>query len=189
VVISSVLRFLDYYSGVFALLGLTATVVIGLIATDRLVLSAAHRITAQVVHRAVALAAVALLVTHIAIKISEAHASDTAAFVPYHTPFYVGVGTLASDLFVLVLVVGLVRGRFAGTRAAGAWRALHALCYPAWALSIWHGLMAGRRPAHWVDWSYGVCLGAVGLAVVTRLILPAQDPAVRPAAPRERVLR
>src|SRR5207253_1106719 len=46
-------RFMLYYAGVFALLGLTASVLAGLVATDRIVMRPGHRVMAQAVHRAV----------------------------------------------------------------------------------------------------------------------------------------
>jgi len=175
--ISAVLGFLEYYSGVFALVGLTVTVVIGLAATGRIVLSVSRRIDAQVVHRSISLAAVALLITHILLKVAEGHASPLDAVAPFAASdrtFYLGAGTLAFDLFVLVTVTGYVRGRFARGAAPGVWRALHVTAYLAWPLSIVHGLDAGRAAAPWVTWSYGACLCAVAAALLVRLGIAAR---------------
>jgi hypothetical protein len=58
-------RFLLVYSGVFALVALTAAVAAGLLAAGKIALSPRHRIAAQAVHRAISLIALAVLVTHI----------------------------------------------------------------------------------------------------------------------------
>jgi hypothetical protein len=94
------------------------------------------------------------------------------AFVPFLAhgrTFYVGLGTVASDLFVLIVVTGIARGRFVGRRP-WTWRAIHATAYLAWPMSIAHGLLAGRTAKPYVDWSYGACLAAVALALVIRLV-------------------
>ena len=51
-------RFMLYYAGVFALIGLTASVGVGLLATDRIVMTPGHRVMAQAVHQAVSFGAV-----------------------------------------------------------------------------------------------------------------------------------
>src|SRR6202042_1650660 len=80
-----------------------------------------------------------------------------------------GLGTVAADLFVLIVVTGFLRGRFAG-RWPWAWRSIHAAAYAAWPLAVVHGLLAGRTAKPYVDWSYGACLALVGLALVIRLV-------------------
>ena len=44
-------HFMLFYAGVFALIGLTASVGVGLVATDRIVMTPGHRVMAQAVHR------------------------------------------------------------------------------------------------------------------------------------------
>ena len=102
-----------------------------------------------------------------------AHRSQVIdAFVPFLArgrTFYIGLGTIASDLVVLLIVTGIARGRFAA-RWPWTWRAIHATAYLCWPLSIVHGLLAGRTAKPYVDWSYGACLAAVGLALIIRLV-------------------
>jgi DMSO/TMAO reductase YedYZ heme-binding membrane subunit len=114
--------------------------------------------------------------------------------------FYIGLGTIASDLVVLLIVTGIARGRFAA-KWPWTWRAIHAAAYLAWPLAIGHGLLAGRTAKPYVDWSYGACLAAVGLALIIRLVatlrgrretaaypvpdrVPSPIPAVMPAMAR-----
>jgi hypothetical protein len=166
------MAFMDYFAGVFSLLSLTAAVVCGLAATDRLVLSARQRVAMQSVHRATAVAALGFLAIHIAVKVTEQHATPLAALLPFAggATFAVGLGTLAADLLVLTAATGAVRGRFAGSRRPWLWRLLHSSAYACWPIALAHGLTAGRAAAVWVLWSYGLCAAAVGLALLVRLL-------------------
>jgi len=173
IIATAVQRFLLYYSGVFALVALTAAVGAGLLAADKIVLPPGRRVAAQAVHRAISLVALAALATHIVFEIIAHRARVTDAFVPFLTQrrtFYMGVGTIASDLVVLIIATGIVRRRFAGGRAPWAWRVLHVTAYLAWPFAILHGLLGGRPARPYVDWSYGACLVAVVLALVMRYV-------------------
>jgi hypothetical protein len=90
-------------------------------------------------------------------------------FLAHGRTFYIGLGTIASDLVVLLIATGIARGRFAAKRQ-WTWRVIHATAYLAWPLAIVHGLLAGRTAKPYVDWSYGACLAAVGLALIIRLV-------------------
>ena len=174
VILTALQRFLLTYSGVFALIALTAAVAAGLIATDRLVVTPAGRVTFQAVHRALSLAAVGFLVTHVLLEIlaHRSHAIDAVVpFLASGRTLYLGLGTLASDLILLIALTSVVRGRFA-SRWTGAWRAVHVTAYLGWPLAILHGLLAGRTAKPYVDWSYGACVAAVAVALVVRLVVP-----------------
>ncbi len=188
VIAVAVQRFLLFYSGVFALVALTAAVGAGLLASGRIVLSPGRRVVTQAVHRAISLVALAALITHIVLEIVAHKARTIDAFVPFLAQgrtFYIGVGTIASDLVVLIIATGIVRRRFAG-RAPRAWRALHATAYLAWPFAILHGLLAGRSARPYVDWSYGACLALVGLVLVMRYVATVRggDTAAQPVPDR-----
>jgi len=171
-ILAAVQRFMLFYSGVLALVALTAAVGVGIVAADRIVMAPPGRVVAQAVHRAVSLAALAFLVTHIVLEILAHRSRVIDAFVPFLAhgrTFYIGLGTIASDLLIVLIVTGIARGRFAG-RWPWTWRAIHATAYLVWPLAIVHGLLAGRTPKPYVDWSYGACLAAVGLALIVRLV-------------------
>jgi DMSO/TMAO reductase YedYZ heme-binding membrane subunit len=186
-------RFMLSYSGVFALIALTAAVAAGLIATDRIVMTPAGRVVSQSVHRALSLAATGFLATHILLEVLAHRSRPIDAVAPFLAPgrtLYLGLGTLASDLVLLILVTGVARRRFAAGWPS-AWRVLHVTAYLAWPLAIVHGLLAGRQAKPYVDWSYGACLAAVALALVIRLVAttrsrtevaryPVPDPAALP---------
>jgi hypothetical protein len=178
--------FLTFYAGVFSLFALTTTVGLGLLATERQILNIRYRVYAQLVHRAAALVGIGFLVTHIAMKIAAGLVPSYGSVVPTSN-LYVGMGAVASDLFIIVIATGVMRGRFAQAERPWLWRVLHDLAYAAWPLSILHGLAAGRSPASWVSWSYVACLVLVGAALMLRVVVairPARvnQPAAKPSA-------
>ena len=100
-------QFMLYYAGVFTLIALCASVVLGLVATDRMILNPGHRIWMQSAHRAASFGALVFLIIHIVTEIlaQRVHALD--AFVPFLSPFrtfYIGLGTIASDLILLLVI-------------------------------------------------------------------------------------
>jgi hypothetical protein len=169
IAVAAIQRFLAFYAGVFALVGMSITIMVGLLATDRIVLGIGHRVLAQAVHRATATAAMAFLVAHLVVKILSGHAKAADAVV--FRPTALGLGALAFDLMLVITITGILRAWFAQSAKPGLWRALHAVSYLAWPVAIVHGLVAGRKPAGWVTWGYVLCLIAVGLALLTRVLL------------------
>jgi DMSO/TMAO reductase YedYZ heme-binding membrane subunit len=165
-------HFMLFYSGVLALVALTTAVGVGVVATDRIVMTPGHRVVAQAVHRAVSFGALAFLITHIVLEILAHRSHVIDAFVPFLAEgrrFYIGLGTVASDLVIVLIITGIARGRFA-SRRPGTWRAIHAVAYLAWPFSIVHGLLAGRKAHPYVDWSYGACVALVALALMIRFV-------------------
>jgi DMSO/TMAO reductase YedYZ heme-binding membrane subunit len=170
-ILAAAQRLALFYSGVVALIALTAAVAAGLVATDRIVMTPAGRVRSQAVHRALALAAVGFLATHVLMEVLAHRSRPVDAVAPFLASgrmLYLGLGTLASDLVLVIIATGVARRRFAGRPAT--WRAIHATAYLAWPLAILHGLLAGRHAKPYVDWSYGACLAAVALALVIRLV-------------------
>ena len=166
-------RFMLFYAGVFALIGLTASVGVGLLATDRIFMTPGHRVMAQAVHQAVSFGALAFLIIHIVTEIlaQRVHAID--AFIPFLSPyrtFYIGLGTIASDLILLLVVTSIVRKRFTAHGKAWRWRAIHYTAYAAFVLGVMHGLLGGRYAKPYVDWSYGFAIALTALALVVRFL-------------------
>jgi hypothetical protein len=166
-------EFLNFYAGVFSLVSLTATVGLGLLTTERIYLPIRHRVNTQLIHRGTALIGVGFLVTHIGMKIAAGLVPPYGSVIPT-TNLFVGMGAVASDLFIVVIATGVMRGRFAQAERPWMWRIMHDLAYIAWPVSILHGLMAGRAPAPFVSWSYILCLIAVGVALLLRLVMNAR---------------
>lgn len=175
-ILAEVQNFLTVYAGVVSLVALTTTVGLGLLTSERLIMPIPWRVRAQLVHRGAALVGVGFLVVHIGMKIAAGLVPPYGSVLPT-TNFAIGMGALASDLMIVIVATGVMRGRFAQAERPWLWRGLHDLAYLAWPLSILHGLAAGRTPAAWVGWSYIACLVAVGTALLLRVLA-----SLRPAA-------
>ena len=172
-------HFLLYYAGVLALIALTAEVGIGLVASDRIFMKPSARVTAQALHRAMGFGAIAFLVIHIVLEIIAGRSGPADAVIPFldkGKTFYLGLGTVASDMFIVIMMTGIFRARLAANMSPKAWRVIHASAYAAWIFGLVHGLLAGR-PAKaffgfsgFVAWSYGACVVAVAAALMVRLV-------------------
>lgn len=165
--------FLEFYAGVFALVGLSASVVAGLAASSRFT-PVRLRVLAQSAHRAVSVMSVSFLAAHILLEVLGRRASPADTVVPLglwegHAP-WLGLGAIASDTMIFIFVTGVARGRFAGGVRPWAWRVLHVAAYLCWPIAILHGLNAGRTPKDWVTLSYAVCLGTVAVMALARLV-------------------
>ncbi len=167
-------HFMLYYAGVFALIGLTASVGIGLVATDRIIMTPGHRVMAQAVHRAVSFGALAFLIIHIVTEILAQRVHVIDAFIPFLSPFrtfYIGLGTIASDLILLIVITSVLRKRFTAHGKAWQWRAIHYSSYVAFVFGVLHGLLGGRTAKPYVDWSYGFAIALTAGAIVVRYLI------------------
>ncbi|MBC6462632.1 hypothetical protein, partial [Actinomadura sp. HBU206391] len=129
VVVAEIQRFMDFYSGVFTLVGLTLSVIAGLVATDRMILKIQHRILAQALHRAATLVATAFLISHVVIEILTKNADAVQVLLPIGRTSAIALGTVAAHLMIVVALTGLARARFATGRRPWLWRGLHGLAY------------------------------------------------------------
>jgi len=166
-------RFMLYYAGVLALVGLTGSVLLGLVATDRIVMTPAHRVMAQAVHRAFSFGTLAFLIMHIVTEILAQRSHVIDAVVPFLSPyrtFYIGLGTIASDLIVLLVVTSILRKRFTAHGKAWRWRAIHYTSYVAFVFAVLHGLLGGRTAKPYVDWSYGFAIAVTALGLAVRFL-------------------
>ena len=165
--------FMLYYAGVFTLIALCASVALGLVATDRMILNPGHRIWVQSAHRAASFGALTFLIIHIVTEILAQRVHVLDAFVPFLSPFrtfYIGLGTIASDLILLLVITGILRKRFTANGNAWRWRAIHYASYVAFVFGVWHGLLGGRPGKPYVDWSYGFVVAFVALGLAVRIL-------------------
>jgi DMSO/TMAO reductase YedYZ heme-binding membrane subunit len=179
-------HFMLFYAGVFALIALCASVALGLVATDRMFLNPAHRVFIQSAHRAASFGAVAFLIIHIVTEILAQRVHVLDAVVPFLSPFrtfYIGLGTIASDLIILLVITGILRGRFNASGKAWRWRAVHYTSYLAFVFGVWHGLLGGRPGKPYVDWSYGFVVAFVLLGLAVRVLSNSLKPKESLSAP------
>jgi methionine sulfoxide reductase heme-binding subunit len=158
-------------TGAVSLLLLTASVVLGVLGSVRFVASKWPRFTIDALHRDVSLLVLALLVLHILASVLDSFAPITLldAVIPFgsaYRPLWLGLGALAFDLLLAVLVTSLLR-RHLGYRS---WRAVHWLAYASCPVAVFHGLGTGSdTKAWWMLALTGVCVAAVLAAVWMRI--------------------
>lgn len=171
------LWWVDRSSGIVALLLLTAVLVLGVLSVGRPARPTAWRAGVQAVHRDLPLAAALLLAVHIGTAVADSFVPLTLrdVVVPFGAewrPVQVGLGALAVDLLVVVVVTSVLRGRL-GPRA---WRAVHVLAYALWPLAVAHAIGVGsdvRSPV----------LQGIGLACAVAVLLSLARRAQLRAAP------
>ncbi|MEU4423481.1 translation initiation factor III, partial [Actinoplanes sp. NPDC024001] len=165
--------YIEFYMGVISLVSLSITIMVGLVATDRLVLSIRQRVLLQSSHRTTGVIAVSALFLHVWTKYAEEHIRFIDIVVPFLLPgfnrVYVGLGTVAGWVMVLVMWTGIARSRFIGRGKPWMWRGIHAISYLMWPIALMHGLSAGRPAATWVTVSYILCVLAVLVGLAVRL--------------------
>lgn len=169
-------------TGIVALAMLTVAAVIGIMSPA--LRRPTGRLTAISVHSAAAATGVILLLGHIVLAIADAYVEvpPAAAVVPGMSvwePLWVGVGTVAFDLFLLVMITSLTR-----LRAPVLWRRVHFASYGALLLAWTHALMVGTDGgSRAFQVAACVSLAAVGLAIVVRQSRPARRPTTVPERP------
>jgi DMSO/TMAO reductase YedYZ heme-binding membrane subunit len=178
------LWYLNRGSGVALLLVLTATLCLGILSArpgrSRLV----PRFVGQQLHRSLSMLALVLVVGHVATAIADTYVDIRwwQAVSPVgatYKPLWLGLGSLAFDLMLLVVLSSVLRQRL-GHRA---WHLLHQLGYLMWAVAMAHSVGIGTDAA--TSWGRQVgigCLVAVGTAALLRVASEAL--ATRRRAPR-----
>ena len=168
-------------SGVVTLLLLTASLCLGIAGKARLGGSRLPRFGVADLHRNLTLLAIVFLGIHVATTVADAYTpiGIKDAFVPFassYRAFWLGLGALACDLLLALVVTSLLRARV-GLRL---WRRLHWLAYACWPVALFHALGTGTDPrAGWLQVLAAVSVGAVLAAVALRLFTAGGDRSVR----------
>ena len=131
-------------SGVVSLLLLTAVSALGVATTSRLRPGRLPRFVTLGLHRNISLLAVAFLSLHVLTAVIDPDATVRAMAVILPLPssrygLWLGLGALALDLIIALIVTSLLRQRL----APRIWRALHYLAYLAWPVALVHGAGIG----------------------------------------------
>jgi methionine sulfoxide reductase heme-binding subunit len=159
-------------TGVVSLLLLTASVVLGILGSLRF--SAAPRwprFAIDTLHRDISLLVIAVLVAHIITSVLDSFApirlvDAVIPFVSSYRPVWLGLGAVAFDIMIALVVTSLLRRRL----GYGAWRLVHWLAYASWPVAVLHGLGTGSDTKVW--WMLAItalCVGSVLVAVLIRI--------------------
>ena len=141
---STALWYASRATGVVALLLLTAVLVLGLVVTRQGRIPGLPRFAVTSLHRNLSLLAVVFIAVHVLTAVLDRFVDIplTALLIPLasgYERFWLGLGTVALDLMLALIVTSLVRGRL----SRRLWRAVHLLAYASWPLALAHAFGAG----------------------------------------------
>ncbi|MBE8477670.1 ferric reductase-like transmembrane domain-containing protein [Streptomyces justiciae] len=158
-------------TGAVCLILFTIVVVLGIAVRLRTRLPGLPRFGTIRLHRTLSLSATAFLALHITTAIVDTYVTITLTdvlipFVSDYQPLWLGLGTVAFDLMLAVVITSLLRNRI-GHRA---WRTTHWLAYASWPFALIHGLGIGTDTGtDWMTWLTIACATTVLAAAATRM--------------------
>jgi hypothetical protein len=158
-------------TGAIALLLLTAAVALGVAATARWHGQRLSRTVVSGLHRNVTLLALVFVVVHVVTTVADGFApiglqDAVLPFVSPYRPVWLGLGVVAFDLLLAVIITSLLRARL-GFRV---WRAVHWLAYASWPVALVHALGTGSDAhAGWLPVLGLACTGVLVAAAVWRV--------------------
>jgi sulfoxide reductase heme-binding subunit YedZ len=181
---SETLWYANRATGAVCLVLFTAVVLLGIAVRLRTRLPGLPRFGTVSLHRTLSLSATAFLALHIAFAVIDSYVDITVldVLVPFasdYQPLWLGLGTVALDLMLAVLITSLLRARL-GHRT---WRAVHWLAYASWPVALVHGIGIGTDTGtDWMTWLTVSCVAAVVAAFGIRVAHSARAARRTPAA-------
>jgi sulfoxide reductase heme-binding subunit YedZ len=143
------------------------------------------RLIVQLLHRNLSLLVTVFIFLHVATTVIDGFAPIgwLDAIIPFragYRPIWLGLGAVAVDLLLAVILTSLLRVRMGYQR----WRQIHLLTYAMWPIALVHALGTGtdtKAPfMWWIDWG---CAAVVVAFTAIRLVArPPADPRWRNAA-------
>ena len=158
-------------SGIVALVLLTGSVVLGIITRSGRPLPGLPRFSISLLHRNIAVLVTVFVVLHVGSLMLDSYAklSVTDIVIPFigaYKPLWQGLGTVALDLLIAIVVTSLFRKRF-GVRL---FKAVHWLTYAMWPIALVHAIGNGTNgTSAWFLLLAAVCSIAVASAVIWRI--------------------
>jgi methionine sulfoxide reductase heme-binding subunit len=163
-------------TGVVTLLLFSSTTVLGLLNRSRVTSDGWPRFVIDRLHRNLSLLSVTFLAIHIVMAATDSFVAINFvnAFVPFshsYNTVWVGLGAVACDLLLALIITSLVRVRLGVT----AWRWVHWLAYVAWPVAVAHSIGNGTDASEaWMLAIDVLCIGAVLAALAVRVAAPSQ---------------
>jgi len=180
--VSQALWFASRSCGLVTLLLLTLVVVLGALHTGRAATRSWSRLAMHGLHRNLALLTLVFVTVHVASAIIDPYAGirwldAVAPFVSSYHPVWTGLGALAADLLVALVVTSLIRTRMPWK----LWRGLHGAAYALWPVALVHGWGIGGVDSArgWVLAVDGICVLAVVAAITVRALARHPDTEAR----------
>ncbi len=154
------LWYLTRGTGAVSFMLLTASVVLGIAHSVRWAPGHTPRFVMHDLHRNISLLVIVFIAFHVATAVIDGFAPIRwlDAIVPFTSAYraaWLGLGAVAFDLLLAVVVTSLLRARM-GFRV---WKGIHWAAYGSWAIAIFHGLGAGSDTRQ--TWMLGLVAGSV----------------------------
>ena len=152
-------------TGVVSLVLMSLVVIIGLIVNRQGRLPGMPGFVVLGLHRYLSLLSITFLAVHIATAVLDTfvNISVAAAVVPFvsaYEPLWLGLGAVAFDLMVAIIITSLLRARLGRV----AWKAVHWLAYASWPVAVVHSVYSSK------DMQRGALLG-VALACIAAVLV------------------
>jgi len=157
-------------SGIVALVLLTISVLLGILTRSGRPLPGLPRFSISLIHRNIALLASVFLVFHVGSLMLDSYAKLKVVdilipFLGAYKPFWQGLGTVAVDLLIAIIITSLFRKRL----GARLFKAIHWLTYAMWPIALVHSIGNGTNGlSGWFIAFSVVSAGAVLAAVIWR---------------------
>lgn len=182
------LWYLTRGSGVVTLLVFTLAMALGMITSIGWTPKRLPLAVPVALHRNVSMLSVVFLGIHVSTTVldSYVHITWIDALIPFigsYHPLALGLGALAVDLLIAVLLTSVLRARM----SLDSWRFMHRFAYVCWPIAILHGFLIGTdRHEGWMLSIDAICVALIGVLAVLRLIrrAPRVDGRLQPVAVR-----
>ena len=150
-------------TGIVALILLTLSLTLGIANFLRMRAPGAPRFVTLGVHRTASLLAVAFVAVHVLTTVADGYvpigvASAVIPFTSGYRPVWVGLGAIAFDLLLALVITSVLRRRV-GYRV---WRFVHWAAYACWPIAFVHALGTGSDVG--AGWMTAVLASLAGLA-------------------------
>jgi sulfoxide reductase heme-binding subunit YedZ len=150
-------------TGIVALILLTLTLALGVANVLRMRIPGAPRFVTLGIHRSVSLLAVVFVAVHVLTTVADGYVpiSLASAVIPFssgYRPFWVGLGAIAFDLLLALVITSVLRRRV-GYRT---WRLVHWSAYACWPIAFVHALGTGTDTG--TSWLTAILASLAGLA-------------------------
>lgn len=168
----SPLWYISRAAGFIGLILLGLIGVLGIFTAGNLRVAKGARFIAPDLHRSLSLLAIVVLGIHVGAAVADKYSyiGIKDVFIPFfsaYRPIWVGLGAVAVDLGIAIVVTSLLRVKM-GYRG---WKLVHWASYPIFALSVIHGLGSGTDSSQgFSKFIYVVVGGVLILAIIARLL-------------------
>jgi predicted ferric reductase len=140
---NQLLWYLSRATGTVSIVLLTTVLVLGALTAGRRSRAVSQTVVVGL-HRTLALGTSVFLLAHIATAVIETYVKIDwiSAFVPFtagYQPLWVGLGALAFDLILALVVTSLLRHRL----SRRLWKGVHVLAFALWPMALVHGYAMG----------------------------------------------